>query len=207
MQINKSDSKSQKIVIIDYGAGNVFSVKNAFKTLGVEAVVSDHPDKIREADKVIFPGVGAAGNAMKQLENKNLIEIIQRLQQPVLGICLGMQLLMDFSEEDNTTCMGIISGSVKKFRPFSGLRVPHMGWNSVSFSKEHRLFQGWKAGEWAYFVHSYYVAGNPFTIGITEYQDSFTSVLEKGNFIGVQFHPEKSAESGLRLLQNFIELY
>lgn len=199
--------KNQKIVIIDYGAGNVFSVKNALKAIGVEAIISDHPNEIQEADKVIFPGVGAAGNAMNQLNNKNLIEIIPALRQPVLGICLGMQLLMDFSEEDNTSCLGIISGSVKKFKPFSGLRVPHMGWNSVSFSKEHRLFQGWKGGEWVYFVHSYYVAGNPFTIGITEYQDSFTSVLEKENFIGVQFHPEKSAESGLRLLQNFIELY
>ncbi len=207
MQTKKSKIIDQKIVIIDYGAGNVFSVKNALNSIGMEAIVSDRADEINSADKVIFPGVGAAGKAMEELDNRSLTKVIQSLKQPVLGVCLGMQLLLDYSEEGNTNCLGIIPGEVKKFDPFSGLRVPHMGWNRVCYSDKHPLFHGLTGNEWMYFVHSYYVGDHPNAIGITEYQNSFTSVIEKDNFTGVQFHPEKSADSGLRLLQNFIELY
>lgn len=199
--------KIPNIVIIDYGAGNVFSVRNALQSFGVDAIVSDDPDVIQGADKVIFPGVGAAGYAMNQLHDKGLVEIIQKLIQPVLCICLGMQLLMEFSEEDNTECLGIIPGRVKKISGLPGLRVPHMGWNRVKYSNEHPLFNGWSENEWMYFVHSYFVSQHPFAIGVTDYHKSFTSVIEMNNFIGVQFHPEKSAESGIRLIQNFIKLY
>ncbi len=207
MSEEKMDHQIPNIVIIDYGAGNVFSVRNALQSFGVDAIVSDDPDVIQGADKVIFPGVGAAGKAMNQLRGKGLNEIIPRLTQPVLGICLGMQLLMEFSGEDNTECLGVIPGEVKKISGWQGLRVPHMGWNRVKYSREHPLFSGMSEHEWMYFVHSYYVSQHPFAIGVTDYHESFTSVIEMNNFIGVQFHPEKSAESGIRLIQNFIKLY
>lgn len=207
MMMSNSYMNEPGVVIIDYGAGNVFSVKNALQSIGVHSMVTDNHEWIRGAEKVIFPGVGAAGNAMFYLKERGLLEVIQGLTQPVLGICLGMQLLMEYSEEDEVNCLGIIPGLVRKISRKSGLRVPHMGWNRVSCMEDFPLFRGIAQAEWMYFVHSYYVSENPYSVGFTNYHESFASVVQKDNFTGVQFHPEKSAGAGLRLIQNFINLY
>ena len=194
-----------KVVIIDYGAGNVFSVTTALQRLGVQAVLSSDVRLIARAERVIFPGVGQAAAAMKQLKDKGLDRIIPQLEMPVLGICLGMQLMCRFSEEENTWGLGIFPMEVKKFT--DSCKVPHMGWNTVRKLKT-TLFQGINPGEWMYFVHSYYLeAADPSIVtATTEYGTLIHASVEKGNIFACQFHPEKSSRVGMKILQNFIEI-
>jgi len=193
------------IALIDYGAGNVFSVANALKALKQDFKITKSETEILAADKVIFPGVGEASFAVKQLHFLNLFSVLRMVKKPLLGICLGMQLLADYSTEGNVTCLGLIPGSSKKFDP-SKTKVPHMGWNDIQIKNSSRLFNGIKSGERFYFAHSFYLPENEFTTSISDNNIKFASSIEKVNYYGVQFHPEKSAEAGLKLLQNFIEL-
>ncbi|MCK9423955.1 MAG: imidazole glycerol phosphate synthase subunit HisH [Bacteroidales bacterium] len=192
-----------KVVIIKYNAGNICSLQFALQRLGITTTVTDDPCEIVSADKIIFPGVGEAGTAMKYLKTKRLNYIIRSLTQPVLGICLGMQLLCNSSEEGNTRCLGVIPQGVKKFR--GTLKVPQVGWNSICGLKS-TLFQGIREEEYMYFVHSYYVEPGENTTAMTEYGISFSAALQKDNFYATQFHPEKSGEKGQLILQNFLNL-
>ena len=191
-------------VIIDYGAGNVFSVATALERLGVRSALTSDPDVIRRAERVIFPGVGQAGQAMERLVRTGLDEVIPRLTVPVLGICLGMQLMCARSEEGQTEGLGIFPLDVKKFG--GGVKVPHMGWNNLTELKGP-LFKG--LGEEAprmYFVHSYYVPVSDFSAAVCDYGFAFSAALEKDNFFGCQFHPEKSSAMGQAVLKNFLKL-
>ena len=192
-----------KVVIIDYGAGNIRSVIFALKRLGVEPILSSSINEIQAADKIIFPGVGEASSAMIQLKEKNLQQVIPKLKQPVLGICLGMQLMCSYSEEGNTQGLGIFPVKVKKFTS-TELKVPQIGWNTLS-TKEHALFNGLDKNEYVYFVHSYYAELSDYTIGISRYGENFSSALANDNFYAVQFHPEKSAKAGEQILSNFLK--
>lgn len=192
-----------KVVIIDYGAGNIRSVIFALKRLGVEPILSSSINEIQAADKIIFPGVGEASSAMIQLKEKNLQQVIPQLKQPVLGICLGMQLMCSYSEEGNTQGLGIFPVKVKKFTS-TELKVPQIGWNTLN-AKEHALFTGLDKNEYVYFVHSYYAELSDFTIGISRYGENFSSALANDNFYAVQFHPEKSAKAGEQILSNFLK--
>ena len=191
-------------IIIDYGAGNVFSVATALERLGVRSALTSDPDVIRRAERVIFPGVGQAGQAMERLVRTGLDEVIPRLTVPVLGICLGMQLMCARSEEGQTEGLGIFPLDVKKFG--GGVKVPHMGWNNLTELKGP-LFKG--LGEEAprmYFVHSYYVPVSGFSAAVCDYGFAFSAALEKDNFFGCQFHPEKSSAMGPAVLKNFLKL-
>lgn len=192
-----------QIVIIKYNAGNIRSVDFALKRLGVEAEITDNPQKIRNADKVIFPGVGEARSTMDHLKEKGLDRVIAGLQQPVLGICLGMQLLCAESEERNTRTLGILPTRVERFR--GAVKVPHMGWNRISHLQSP-LFEGIEEGAFVYFVHSYYVPLMPHVIADSEHGTRFSAAVRKDNFFAVQFHPEKSGPTGARILRNFINL-
>lgn len=191
------------IGIVKYNAGNIRSVKNALDRLGVPSMITDDPVELHAAEKVIFPGVGEAGTAMNYLRERGLDEVIKSLTQPFLGICLGMQLMCSHSEEKNTECLGIFKEKVKKFPP-KGI-VPHMGWNDF-IDVKGPLFEGLDKNVNMYFVHSYYAEVGEETVGKSEYLVPFTSALQKDNFYGVQFHPEKSADTGQRLLKNFLDL-
>lgn len=192
-----------KIAVIDYGAGNLKSVTNALKKLGQNFEVINFPGKIDEFDKLIFPGVGAANFAMPRLQQQGWIEIIKNWRKPFLGICLGMQLLADFSEEGGVGCLQIIPGQVKKF---TDLKVPQIGWNRVQFLRSSKLFEGIADADFFYFVNSYYFAAAPqFVVGQSKYGINFPAIVEKDNFYAVQFHPEKSDQAGLKLLLNFCE--
>ncbi|MBJ6368679.1 imidazole glycerol phosphate synthase subunit HisH [Snuella sedimenti] len=192
-----------KLVIIDYGAGNIKSIQFAFNRLGVNAVLSKDPEEIIAADKVIFPGVGEASSAMAMLKETGLDTLIPKLKQPVLGICLGMQLLCEFTEEGNTKGLGVFKTVVKRFD--NQVKVPQMGWNVIRDLKS-KLFMGIKEKEYMYLVHSYYADHCPETIATTDYGVNYASALQHKNFYGVQFHPEKSSLAGERILQNFLEL-
>lgn len=196
-----------KIVIIKYNAGNIRSVLFALERIGTEAVVTDDPDLIVGADKIIFPGVGEASSAMNYLKERKLDRLIKNLQQPVLGVCLGMQLLCAYSEENKTQCIGIFDETVKKFSPREGqhLKVPQVGWNNI-YDLKSGLFTGVPQNSFTYFVHGYYVGLGATTIAKTEYVQPYSSALQRNNFYGVQFHPEKSAFVGERILKNFIQL-
>ncbi|EAR13015.1 imidazole glycerol phosphate synthase subunit hisH [Polaribacter irgensii 23-P] len=192
-----------KIIIIDYGAGNIKSIQFAFKRLGFEAVLSHNIDEIKAADKVIFPGVGEASSAMKMLQQSGLDAVIPTLKQPVLGICLGMQLMCNFSEEGNTKGLGIFDVAIKRFS--SAVKVPQMGWNVISNLKSD-LFTGIKENEFMYLVHSFYAEDCTEAIATTNYERPYASALRKDNFYGVQFHPEKSGVEGSKILENFLRL-
>lgn len=192
-----------KIAIIDYGAGNVQSVLFALKKIGHQAVLTNNFDEISTSDKVIFPGVGNAGFAMQQLEKKGLNKKIHLLKQPVLGICLGMQLLCDFTKEEDTKTLGIFDETVEEFS--HSLKVPQMGWNQIT-SLTSSLFEGVKEGAYVYLVHSYYVPKSSATIAQTTYGISYATAICKNNFYGVQFHPEKSSAVGSKILENFLNL-
>lgn len=197
-----------KIAIIKYNAGNIRSVLYALERIGFSAIVTDNADEIRKADKVIFPGVGEASTAMNYLKDRNLDKLICSLTQPVLGICLGMQLMCRYSEENNTECLGIFDERVKKFTPEppkGGLKVPQIGWNNI-YDLKTDLFKNIKQASYCYFVHGYYAAKGEHTIATTDYVQPYGSGLNKNNFYGVQFHPEKSAAAGEQILKNFIEL-
>jgi imidazole glycerol-phosphate synthase subunit HisH len=191
------------IAIIDYNAGNVQSVLFALQRLGLQARLTNDPEHIRQADKVIFPGVGEANTTMAYLRERGLDELIRSLTQPVLGICLGMQLLCQHSEENDTDCLGIIPQPVLRFQPEAGEKIPHMGWNSLH-DLDPGLFQPDQEGGYVYFVHSYYVPLGDYTIATTDYVLPFSAALRKGNFWAMQFHPEKSGKVGERLLLDFL---
>jgi len=192
-----------RIIIINYGAGNIKSIQFAFKRLGVTAVLSNNVNEIKGADKVIFPGVGEASSAMKMLKESGLDKVIPTLKQPVLGICLGMQLMCNSSEEGNTKGLGIFNVNVKRFS--NAVKVPQMGWNVVSDLKSD-LFTDIKEKEFMYLVHSFYAENCQQAIAITDYEIDYAAALQKDNFYGVQFHPEKSSVAGAQLLQNFLNL-
>ena len=192
-----------KIVIINYGAGNIQSIKFAIQRLGYEAILSNDAVAIKAADKVIFPGVGEASSAMKMLMSTGLDKVIPTLKQPVLGICLGMQLMCNKSEEGNTKGLGIFDVDVVKFD--ASEKVPQIGWNQIK-NLNSELFKGIKEKEFMYLVHSFYVPLNDETIAITEYGIKYASAMQKDNFYGTQFHPEKSSKAGAQILKNFLEL-
>jgi imidazole glycerol-phosphate synthase subunit HisH len=193
-----------KLVIIKYNAGNIQSVLYALERIGARAVVTDDPARITEADKVIFPGVGEASTAMEYLREHQLDKVIRELRKPVLGICLGMQLLCSYSEENDTACLGIFEEKVRRFTPEKMLKVPQIGWNNI-YDLKSPLFEGIKENSYCYFVHGYYAALGDHTIAKTDYPIPYSSALHRGNFYGVQFHPEKSAQTGERILRNFID--
>ena len=192
-----------KLVIIDYGAGNIQSLRFALDRLGVESLLSSNADEIKKADKVIFPGVGEASTAMKKLRSTSLDQLIPQLNQPVLGICLGMQLMCSYTEEGNTTGLGIFECEVKRFQ--KNVKVPQMGWNTLTRT-QGPLFNQIKTNEYMYLVHSYYVPLIHETVAETNYGGVYSTALQKDNFFGVQFHPEKSSKAGSQLLSNFITL-
>lgn len=194
------------IVIIKYNAGNIFSVESAIKRLGTEALVTDDKELIRRADKVIFPGVGEASSTMKHLTEKGFDVFIKSLTQPVLGICLGMQLMCKHSEEGNADCLNIFDTGVKHFKSKTKEdKIPHIGWNTISELKGP-LFNNELENEYVYFVHSYYVPVNEYTIATTDYIQPFSAALNKDNFYATQFHPEKSGDIGEKILNNFLKL-
>lgn len=195
------------VAIIKYNAGNIFSVDCALRRIGVTAEITDDPEKICKADKVIFPGVGEASSAMAHLRHHRLDEVIRNLSQPLLGICIGQQLLCAHSEEGDTDCIGIFDVPVKRFQPSAdGLKIPHMGWNRVKLTTENPLLTEALDNNFVYYVHSFYVPLNCWTIAKTEYIGEFSAAMRKDNFFATQFHPEKSGDVGERILKNFIEL-
>jgi glutamine amidotransferase len=196
-----------KTVIIKYNAGNICSVNFALDRLGVEAVVTDDPEEIRSADKVIFPGVGEASSAMRYLRERKLDQVIMGLKQPVLGICVGMQLMCKHSEENDTTCMGIFDVDVKRFEsPVDNfLKIPQIGWNNIT-GLYSTIFEHVPENSYMYFVHSYYATLGPDTVATTNYVINYSAALQKDNFYAVQFHTEKSATEGQKILGNFLKL-
>ncbi len=194
-----------KTVIIDYNAGNVRSVLFAMERLGIQAILSSDHKIIQEAEKVIFPGVGEASTTMAFLKKEGLDELIRSLKQPVLGICLGMQLLCEHSEENDTPCLGIIPQRVKRFLPQNGEKVPHMGWNQIGDLKEP-IFKNTEEDSFVYFVHSYYVEKGPYTTAISHYTLPFSAAVQKDNFYATQFHPEKSGGVGEEILKAFLSI-
>lgn len=198
-----------KIVIIKYNAGNIESVNNALNRLGVNAEITADPEKIRNADKVIFPGVGEASTTMEYLRKHKLDELIISLKQPVLGICLGLQLMCSHSEENDTKCMGIFNEKVKRFVSKPGeefiTKVPHMGWNTITNLKSN-LFSQETENKYVYFVHSFYAGIGEHTAATCNYILPFSAALQKDNFYATQFHPEKSGSVGAKILENFINL-
>ena len=191
------------LAIIDYGAGNTKSLQFALERLGVNSLLTSNADQIKSADKVIFPGQGAAGSAMQKLKHFGLDQLIPELKQPVLGICLGMQLFCEYTEEGDVQGLGIAKGTVKRFS--NKVKVPQMGWNSIHNLKGE-LFEGIQDGAYMYLVHSYFVPDNTETVATANYDGSYSVALQKENFYGVQFHPEKSSKQGQLVLNNFLKL-
>jgi imidazole glycerol-phosphate synthase subunit HisH len=190
--------------ILKYNAGNVQSVQFALERLGEKAIWTDNPTILQEADRVIFPGVGEASSAMQYLRSSGLVDIIPKLQQPVLGICLGLQLFCRESEENNATCLGIFDVEVKKFQS-EKLKIPHMGWNTIS-NLQNALFQGVSENSYVYFVHGFYAEIDKNTIAMGDYCHPFSAALQRENFYALQFHPEKSGEIGSKILSNFLKI-
>src|SRR5690349_4543405 len=193
-----------KIAVIKYNAGNIQSLSFALERMGVNFEITDNSESIIAADKVIFPGVGEASTTMAYLREHKMDQMIKELRQPVLGICLGMQLMCARSEENDAQCLGIFEETVRRFVPQGDMKVPHMGWNTMS------LTNGWLSKQldhaYAYFVHSFYVPVNSYTSAVTDYIQPFSAAMHKNNFYAVQFHPEKSAEAGQIVLQNFLDV-
>jgi len=195
------------IAIIDYNAGNTCSVINALKRQGIRFELTADHEKIRNAEKIILPGVGHAKAAMDNLIKRDLVNVLQKAEQPFLGICVGMQLMAKKSTEGPTEALGIVEDEVRKFEfDTNMIKIPHMGWNKISMEREHPIFQGIKNASYVYFVHSYYMPLNEHTLCSADYGFKYSAAIQKNNFIGVQFHPEKSGPIGERLLKNFVEL-
>jgi imidazole glycerol-phosphate synthase subunit HisH len=195
-----------EVVIIASGGANTASLQFALQRLGASSAVSADPQQIKGAARLILPGVGAAADAMARLRQHGLDVLIPSLQQPLLGICLGMQLLFDASDEGRSTCLGIVPGHAERFAPAAGRPVPHMGWNTLTIERAHPLLTGLSPGDYAYFVHSYALAPSSTTLATCEYGETFSACVQWRNFYGTQFHPERSAGVGARLLQNFLRL-
>ena len=185
------------IGIIDCGGANLNSIYYSFKRININAFISDSPSELDGMDAYILPGVGSAGIVMNKLKENNLINLIKETKKPTLGICIGMQILFDYSEEDNTKCLGLINGSVKKFQPNNDIKVPQMGWNHVSSGID-------RLNGYYYFANSYYTDNNDYAIGHSYYGQKFNSIVKKDNFLGCQFHPEKSSDIGEKFIKNFI---
>ncbi|WP_114766275.1 imidazole glycerol phosphate synthase subunit HisH [Vibrio rhodolitus] len=203
--------KQQKVVIIDTGCANVSSVRFAIERLGCEVEISKDPQVVLAADKLFLPGVGTASEAMKNLEERNLISLVKQVEKPLLGICLGMQLLGKFSQEKGqkadaqVECLGLCEGEVKLMQT-GELPLPHMGWNTVKSLPEHPLFKGIEEGEYFYFVHSFAMPVGDYTIAECNYGQPFSAAVQSGNYYGVQFHPERSSSAGSKLIENFLNL-
>jgi glutamine amidotransferase len=197
---------ASEVVIVDSGGSNLASLTFAFERLGVHARISREPKTIAAASHIVLPGVGAAANAMQRLESTGLDKTIRELTRPVLGICLGMQLLFQASEEGPTECLGLLPDTVRRIHSAPGRPVPHMGWNQVKCDREDPLLEGIGNEDYAYFVHSYAAAVSPVTVAHTEYGKRFSAVVRRGNFCGTQFHPERSGRTGSRVLENFLRL-
>ena len=194
------------VVIVANGGANIASLQFALERLNVPSLVSGDPDAIGAASHVILPGVGAAANAMARLRRDGLHDVIPKLRQPVLGICLGMQLLFESSDEGDTRCLGIIPGRAARFTEAQGRPVPHIGWNTLQFGRDSPLLVGMRGDDYAYFVHSYALPVTSATVASTQYGSSFSACVEWGNFFGAQFHPERSAAVGARMLRNFLAI-
>jgi glutamine amidotransferase len=196
------------LVVIDSGLGNLFSVEAALRRLGAEPLRTDDPALIAKADRVIFPGVGAAAPAMESLRAKGLVDVLRGLTKPMLGICLGMQLMFEASDEgEGAACLGLLQGRVTLLPGLPSMPVPHMGWNQIAVrDKNHPLLRGIEDGSWVYFVHSYAVEVCEATLATSTYSVPFTAAAGLGNFMGCQFHPERSGEVGARVLKNFLEI-
>jgi glutamine amidotransferase len=195
----------KRVVLVDAGGTNIGSVRYALERLGAQAELSRDAAAIQAASHVILPGVGAAAPAMQRLREFGLVDVVRGLRQPVLGVCLGMQLLFARSEESDTPCLDVIDANVVRFRSET-LRIPHMGWNSLRAERAHVLLEGLTAETHAYFVHSYAAPVGTWTLASTDYAGRFSAIVQKGNFFGMQFHPERSSTSGARLLRNFLDL-
>jgi glutamine amidotransferase len=193
------------LAVVDSGGANISSVMHALQRLNVEPVFTADAAIIRAAERVILPGVGSAGTAMEQLRKNGLDTVLPQLAQPVLGICLGMQLLFRHSTEEDTPLLGIIDDDIRRLPIVPGLRIPHMGWNAISVDQEDELVAGLDGG-WFYFVHSYAAPIGDWTVARSRHGLPFSAVVRQGNFMGAQFHPERSAKSGARLLKNFLEM-
>jgi|TARA_B110000495_G_scaffold47018_1_gene39072 glutamine amidotransferase len=194
------------IAIVNAGGSNISSLTFALDRIKASYITTNQIAQIEDSSHVILPGVGAANDAMDKLKKSNLIEVVRNLKQPTLGICLGMQLLLDHSMENNVNCLSIIEGKCKAFSQQNKCPVPHMGWNNVNFNKPSPLTEDLDNDDYFYFVHSYYVPIANSSIGITDYSESFASIIQKDNFFGTQFHPEKSSDQGSKLLRTFINL-
>ncbi len=194
-----------KVVLVDAGGSNIGSVRYALQRLGVEAELTGDAATIRAADRVILPGVGAAAVCMARLRDLDLVEVLRTLDRPLLGVCVGVQLLFAHSEEEDTPCLGLLPGSVRKLRAAPGIRVPHMGWNTLQRRRGGSLVEGIADGDHAYFVHSYAAAVDDDCLCSSEHGQRFAAVVQRGNVAGAQFHPERSGAVGARLLKNFIE--
>lgn len=193
------------IAVIDYDMGNIRSLGNALGRLGAEWILTSDPEIIHNADRVILPGVGNAAEAMENLKKRNLPDVIWKIRRPVLGICVGMQVMCRHSEEGDAECMGIFDAKVKKFPELPGIKVPHMGWSPLS-NMETKLFKGVEKGAYVYFVHSYFAPLCPDTIATSRHPELFSAALKYENFYGTQFHPEKSGDVGEHIIKNFLEL-
>ena len=208
VQIDPTCKKSMKVALIKYNAGNVQSVCYALERLGVEAELTDDPEKIRSADRVIFPGQGEASSAMAYLKERNLDQVIREVKQPFLGVCLGLQLLCTHSEENNTDCLGIFPQLVKRFLPSANgqEKVPHVGWNSIENLVGNPLLKDLPDAKHLYYVHSYYATLGEGTLATTHYIQDFTAILHRANYWAIQAHPEKSSTLGEKVLENFLAL-
>ena len=198
--------KKMNVAVVKYNAGNIYSVIHALQRLGVNPILTDNPEELQKADKILFPGQGEASNAMRYLREHGLDKVITELKNPILGICIGQQLMCRHSEEGDTDCLGIFDADVLRFQPQKHEdKVPHMGWNQLE-NPTSELFKGFCEGEFVYFVHSFYVPVCSNTIATTQYIKPFSAALHKDNFYATQFHPEKSGSVGERIIKNFLEL-
>ena len=198
--------KKMNVAVVKYNAGNIYSVIHALQRLGVNPILTDNPEELQKADKILFPGQGEASNAMRYLREHGLDKVITELKNPILGICIGQQLMCRHSEEGDTDCLGIFDADVLRFQPQKHEdKVPHMGWNQLE-NPTSELFKGFCEGEFVYFVHSFYVPICSNTIATTQYIKPFSAALHKDNFYATQFHPEKSGSVGERIIKNFLEL-
>ncbi len=195
-----------RLALVDAGGANIGSVRYALRRLGVEAELTADAEAIRGADKVILPGVSTAATVMRRLRELGLVETLRGLRQPLLGVCVGMQLLFERSEEDDTPCLGLLPGEVRRLPAGAGIRVPHMGWNRLRVRRADRLLRGFEDGDHAYFVHSYAAPPTDDCIASSDHGREFAAVVRRGNVVGAQFHPERSAAAGERLLRNFLEI-